>query len=177
MPVVDMGVRDHMDQFARLHAAHLCQHVDQNRILAHIPVVCRQYILRSLVENTVQGQHITVLLFGHVKSHAVCARIQVHLMEVLMHIDICHNTTAVRIVLQIIDHTVRLIHHSFFVLMLYAHLISVCFSDGSVLISPAVPDMAFKIMYIVGLFLPYPQHLVHTAFDRRTPERESRELF
>ena len=62
-------------------------------------------------------------------------------MKILMHIDIRHDPAAVRIVLQIIDHTIDLIHHSLFILMLYLHLIAVGFSDGTVLICPAVPDV------------------------------------
>ena len=166
-----------MDQLPCLHAAHLGQHMEQYRILAHIPVVGCQHILRALVEDAVQGQHITVFLFGHIKSHAVCARIQIHLMKILMHIDVRHDTPAVRIILQIVDHTVRLIHHSFFILMFYPHLVAVCFSDRSGLIRPAVPDMAFQFMHIVRLFLPDPQHFVYTALDSRAPERERRKLF
>ena len=49
MSVINMRVRDDMNQFSYLHAAHLCQHMDQNRILADIPVVCGQDILGTLV--------------------------------------------------------------------------------------------------------------------------------
>ena len=70
-------------------------------------------------------------------------------MKILMYINIRHDPSAVRIVLQIIDHTVYLIEHSFFILMLYAHLISVSFSDRSVFICPAVPDMAVQVLDII----------------------------
>ena len=78
-----------------------------------------------------------------------------------MHINIGHNSSAERIIFQIIDHSVYLIHHSFFILMFHTQLIAVGFSDGAVLICPAVPDMAVKVMDIVGFLLPDPEDLIH----------------
>ena len=71
-------------------------------------------------------------------------------MKILMYINIGHDPSAVRIVLKIKKYPVHLIHHSFFILMFHTQLIAVGFSDGAVLICPAVPDMAVKIMDIVG---------------------------
>ena len=79
-------------------------------------------------------------------------------MQILMNIDVGQNPPAVRIVLQIIDNTVYLIHHSFLILMFHSHLISVRLSDGSVFICPAVPDMRFQVMDVVGFALPDPEH-------------------
>ena len=39
VPVINMGVGDHMDKLSRLHAAHLCEHVHKDRILTDIPTV------------------------------------------------------------------------------------------------------------------------------------------
>ena len=82
-------------------------------------------------------------------------------MKILMYINIGHDPSAVRIVLKIKKNPVHLIHHSLFILMFHTQLIAVGFSDGAVLICPAVPDMAVKIMDIVGFLLPDPQNLIH----------------
>ena len=70
-------------------------------------------------------------------------------MQILMYINVSHDTSAEWVVFQIIDHPVHLIHHAFFILMPDAHLIAVCFPDRSILISPLIPHMAVKIMDIV----------------------------
>ena len=97
-------------------------------------------------------------------------------MKILMHIEIRHDPTAVRVRFQIVDHPVHLVHHAFPILMLHLHLISVGFPDGAVRIRPAVPDMAVQIMDIVGFFLPDPKHFVGTALDSRPPERQCRKF-
>ena len=150
--------------------------MDQNRILAHIPVIGCQYILRALIENTVQSQHIAVLFFCHIKRHAISAGIQIHLMEILMYIEIGHNPAAVRIVFQVINHPVHLIHHSFLILMLYTHLVTIGFADGTAFVRPAVPDVAFQFMDVIGFLLPDPQKLIHTALNGRPPESKGRKL-
>ena len=70
-------------------------------------------------------------------------------MQILMYINIGHDTSAEWVVFQIIDYSVHLIHHAFFILMSDTHLIAVCFPDRAILISPLIPDMAVKIMDIV----------------------------
>ena len=100
-----------------------------------------------------------------------------HLMQIRMYINISHYTPTVRIILQIVDHTIHLIHHSFLILMLYAHLITICLSDGTCLIRPFIPHMTVKVINIVRLLLPDPEHLVCTALDGRSPKRQRRKLF
>ena len=41
-------------------------------------------------------------------------------MKILVHVNICHNAAAERIMFQIINHAVNLIHHAFFILMFYS---------------------------------------------------------
>ena len=172
-----MCICDHMYKFAHLHIAYLREHMKQHSILAYIPVICRQHILGTLVQDSVQCQLVAALFFCHIERHAVCTRIQIHLMKILMYIDIRHDPAAVRIILQIIEYTVYLIHHSFFVDMLYAHLIAVCLPDRSIFICPAVPDVTVQIVDIIGFFLPDPQKLVRTAFDPGSSECQCREFF
>ncbi len=90
-------------------------------------------------------------------------------MQVLMHIYIGHDPSAERIVFQIVNHPVYLIHHAFFVLMLNPQLIAVRLAYRTVLVRPLVPDMAVKILYVVGFLLPYPEDFVGSAFDSRLP--------
>ena len=45
MAVVNVGVRDHVDQLARLQPGHLGQHVNQHSILHHIPAVGGEHVL------------------------------------------------------------------------------------------------------------------------------------
>ena len=172
-----MGIRDHMHELAHLHIAHLGKHMKQYGILAYIPVICRQHVIRALVKNSVKRQPVASLLLGHIKRHTVGAGIQIHLMEILMHVDIRHNPPAVRIMLQIVDHPVYLIKHPLFILVLYSHLIAIGFSDQAVFIRPAVPNVAVQFVNIIGLLLPDPQQFIRTAFNSGPAKGQGRELF
>ena len=97
MPVIDMGIRDHMDQFPRLHIADLGNHHQKNRVLGHIPVVGRQHVIRTLVQNRVQDQSVRGGILRYIESHAVSTGIKIHLAQVLMHIDIGQDPSAVGI--------------------------------------------------------------------------------
>ena len=118
-----------MNQFPHPHAADLRKHMQQHRILAHIPVICHEDVLGPLIQNPVEHQRPVLPVLRHIKRHAVGTRIQIHLVQILMHVQVCHNTPAERIMLQIVEHPVHLIHHPLPVLMLYAELIAVRFSD------------------------------------------------
>ena len=98
-------------------------------------------------------------------------------MQIRMYIDIGQDTAAERVVFEVIDHAVHLIHHSLFVDVLYAHLIAVRLSDRTVLICPFIPDMTVQVMDIVRFFLPDPEHFIRTALDRRFPQRDRRKFF
>ena len=115
----------------------------QHRILYHIPVVGCQHVLGTLIQNGIQGQPVLSLFLSHIKGHAVGTGIQIHLMQVLMHVNIGHDAAAEGIVLQIVDHTIHLIHHALFILMFHTHLVTVGLTDGTIRIRPFIPDMAF----------------------------------
>ena len=66
-----------------------------------------------------------------------------------MNINIGQNSSALGIMFKVIKHSVNLIHIALFIMMLYAHLIAVCFADASVFISPCVPDIASQVIDIV----------------------------
>ena len=45
MPVINMGICDHVYKLSYLHITYLCQHMHKHRILYNIPVVSRKHIL------------------------------------------------------------------------------------------------------------------------------------
>ena len=151
-----MCICNHMYQFPDFHITHLCQHMKKHCILTYIPVIRSEYIIGSLIEHSIQRKLLMSFFFRNIKCHTVRTRVQVHLMKILMYINIRHDPSAVRIILQIIDHTVYLIEHSLLVLMFYGHLVSIGFSNRSIFICPAVPDMTVQIMNVVRFLLPYP---------------------
>ena len=172
-----MSIRNHMEQFARFHIAYLCDHHQKQRILADIPVIRCQHIIRTLVQHTVQCQSVAVFFFCHVKCHRIRTGIQIHLVQILMHVDVRHDSSAVWIVFQIIQYTVDLIHHALFILVLYSQLIPVGLSYGSVFICPAIPNMAVQIVNIIRFFLPDPQDLIKSTFQCCSPKCQCRKFF
>ena len=63
--------------------------------------------------------------------------------------------------LQVVEHAVHLIEHSFFILVLHAELVAVGLADAAALVRPRVPDVGGEVVDVVALFLPDPQKLVH----------------
>ena len=97
-------------------------------------------------------------------------------MEVLKIIDIGHNAAGSRVVLQIVEHTVHLIHVPLGVVVLHGKLIAVGLADGASLVSPLVPDFRVQVMDVVGLLLPDPQQLVHRRFPVGPPQGQDGEF-
>ena len=82
MAVVNMGVGDDMDQLSGHQAADLGEHVDQHRVLHHVPVVGGQHILAALVQDGVE--HVA----GDIERHGVGAGIEVHFVQILKIVDV-----------------------------------------------------------------------------------------
>ena len=142
----------------------------QHGVLHHVPVVGRKHILRALVENGVQG------VAGNIECHGVGTGVEVHLVQVFKIVDVRQNTAGGGVVLQVVDHPVNLIEHALLVLVLDAQLVAVSLADGAVLPHPFVPDVAAQICDTVGLFLPYPEKLVHGAFPIGAPQGHNGEF-
>ena len=53
MSVINMTICNHMYQLTCFHVTALCDHHQQQGILAYIPVICRQDILGALVQNSI----------------------------------------------------------------------------------------------------------------------------
>ena len=161
--VVNVGVGDDVDQLAGHQAADLGEHMHQNGVLHHVPVVGGQHILGALVQNGVEG------VAGDVERHGIGAGIQVHLVEVLEVVDVGENAAGGGIVLQVVQHPVHLVHVALGIVVLHAQLIAVGLADGAGLVGPGVPDFGVQVVDVVGLLLPDPQHFFHC----RLPESPS----
>ncbi len=105
----------------------------------------------------------------HTDTDASHADPDVH--NILVIIRDCNDYSSDR------NHTIHLIHHSFLILMLYAHLISICLPDGTCLIRPFIPHMTMKVIYIVRLLLPDPEHLAVQLLMAVLSKRQRRNLF
>ena len=85
MTVIDMCVSDYMNELTDLKACTSCHKMRKNCVLADIPAVCNEHVIASLIENCIE------LIAGNIECHRVSARIEVHLIKVLMDIDIGHD--------------------------------------------------------------------------------------
>jgi hypothetical protein len=155
MAVVDVCVRDDVDELARLEAGYLRHHHGENGILHHVPVVGGQHVLGALVQYGVE------LVPGHVEGHGIGAGVQRHLRKIGKVVDVGHYAPGGGIVLQIPDDLVHLIHVPLGVVVLNAQLIAVSLSDGAGFVRPGVPHPGAQVVDVVGLRLPYPQKLVY----------------
>ena len=98
-------------------------------------------------------------------------------MQICKRIETGHDPSAVRVVLQIIQHAVYLIELPFGILMLDAQLIAICLADAALFICPGIPDMAGKIVDIIGFFLPDPENLIQRRLEIDLADGLDGELF
>ena len=159
-----------MYEFSRFQTGNLCKHHCQHCILHDIPVVGSQHILRTLVQNRIE------FLPADIESHGISTGIESHFAEICKIIDVCHDSAGRRIVFQIPEDLVHLIHISFGIVVFYPKLIAVCFSNGAVLICPGIPYTGTKIMHVIALFLPDPQKLVNGGLPVRPADCENRKF-
>ena len=166
-----MAVGNHMNQLPGLKPGYLGDHGQQHGVLHHIPSVGGQHILRTLVQNAVQG------VSRHVKRHGVGAGVKRHLAQVVVVVEVGHNAPGCGIVLQVPEHLVHLIHIPLGVVVLHPQLIAVSLADGPSPVRPRVPHMAVQVVDIIGLFLPDPQQLIHRRLDKLLPDGKYGKLF
>ena len=150
-----MAIGDYMHELACDKTADLRQHVHKHGILHDIPVVCREHVLRALIQNGVEP------VAADMERHGIGAGIQSHLVQIGEIVEACQNAAAGRVVLQVVQHAVDLIELSLRETVFDAELIAVGLADGAALIGPAVPDMAAEVVDVVRLLLPDPQKLLH----------------
>ena len=78
-------------------------------------------------------------------------------MKVVEVIEIRHDPTARRIVLQIIEDTIHLVEFAFGIDVLDAKLVAIGFADAAVLVCPSIPDVGMEVMDVIGLLLVNPK--------------------
>ncbi|MPN45761.1 hypothetical protein SDC9_193332 [bioreactor metagenome] len=139
VPVVDMGVGDDMDELADSQAADLRHQVDKHGVLRDVPGIGDEHVLRALVEDGAEP------VVDDIERHAVGARVEVHLMQVGVVVDVGHDAPALGIVAQVKQHTVHLVEEALAVDVLDAELVAVGLADRAVGASPAVPDAAAQV--------------------------------
>ena len=170
MAVVDVSVGDDVDQLAGLQTGHPGHHVNQGGVLHHVPAVGGEHILAALVEDGVEGSA------ADIEGHGVGAGIEGHLVEVVVVVEVGHNTPGGRVVFEIVQHPIHLVEHPLDILVLDPQLIAVGLADGAALVGPGVPDMAVQVVDVVGFLLPDPQQLVHRALEGHFPDGLDGEL-
>lgn len=69
MAVVNVRVAYYVYEFTDFEIAHLREHMQQDRILHDVPVVCGEGVLTALIENAVE------FVAGDVESHRIGARV------------------------------------------------------------------------------------------------------
>ncbi len=166
-----MRISNNVYQLSRYKSTDLRKHVHQYGILYHVPIVGCQNILRPLVEYGIE------FISGYIESHAVGARLQIHLCQIAEIVYVGKNSSRIRSMLKLPKHVIYLVHYALIKAILYSHLVPVCFAYRAVLISPFIPDMALKVLNIVGFSLPYPQKLITSCFDSCRSQGQSRKLF
>ena len=159
-----------MHELACDKTADLRQHVHKYGILHDVPIVCREHVLRALVQNGIEP------VSADMERHGIGAGIQSHFMQVGKIIEARQNAAAGRVVLQVVQHAVDLIELSLREAVFDAELIAVGFADGAALIGPAVPDMAAEVVDIIRLFLPDPQQFLHARAPVGAAQRHEREF-
>ena len=165
-----------MNELARDHVTDLGDHHEQDRVLADIPVVGRQHVLRSLREHRIQRELLLSLRLCDVERDGPGARIQIHLVKVLVVIERRYDPAAERVIFKVVEDTVHLVEHALLINVFDPELIAVSLSDGPVLIRPLVPDMGMQVPYVVRLSLPDPEDLIHGALQSCPSQCERREL-
>ena len=98
-------------------------------------------------------------------------------MEIFEGVNVGQNTAGRRIVLQIVDHPVHLVEHTFFVLVFHTQLIAVSLADGAVFAGPLVPHMAAQVCNPVGLLLPDPKEFIHGTLPIGAAQGHNGKLF
>ena len=171
MTVVNMRIAYHVHEFADFEIAHLREHMQQNRILHDVPVVCGEGVLTALVEDAVE------FVAGDVESHRICARVEVHLVQILKVVDVGEDASGLRIVFEVEKHSVHLVEFALGIYALFAELIAVRFADRACFVRPAVPDVRVEVVHVVALFLPNPKDFVYCGLERSATQRDDGKFF
>lgn len=95
MAVIDVRVAYYVYEFTDFEIAHLREHMQQDRILHDVPVVCGEGVLTALIKNAVE------FVAGDVESHRIGARVEMHLVQILKVVDVGEDASGLRIVFEV----------------------------------------------------------------------------
>ena len=98
-------------------------------------------------------------------------------MQVLEVVDIGEYAPRLRIVFEVVKHSVHLVEFALGIHALDAELIAVRLSYRPRFVRPTVPNMGVEVMHVVALFLPNPQDFVDCGFESGATKRDYRKLF
>ena len=171
MAVIDVRVAYYVYEFTDFEIAHLREHMQQDRILHDVPVVCGEGVLTALIENAVE------FVAGDVESHRIGARVEMHLVQILKVVDVGEDASGLRIVFEVKKHSVHLVEFALGIYALFAELIAVRFAYRACFVRPAVPDVRVEVVHVVALFLPNPENFVYCGLERRATQRDDGKLF
>lgn len=171
MAVVNVRVAYYVYEFTDFEIAHLREHMQQDRILHDVPVVCGEGVLTALIENAVE------FVAGDVESHRIGARVEMHLVQILKVVDVGEDTPRLRIVFEVEKHSVHLVEFALRIYALFAELIAVRFANRACFVRPTVPDVRVEVVHVVALFLPNPENFVYCGLERRATQRDDGKLF
>ena len=136
MAIINVSVGNHVNQLTSLHAADLRNHHEQDSVLANIPVVSCKNVLATLNKQQVERRFILTWLLSNVVNCVECARVEVHLRKIGKGIQVSHNTTAERILFEVLEYTINLVIIAIGVVRNLSNLITVGFANGARLVSP-----------------------------------------
>lgn len=88
VPVIDVGIGDHVNHEARLQTGAMRHHDDQHGVLADVPVIGDHDVVGALVDDGVQVEILRLVVVGDVEGHTVHTRTQVHRMQVLVAVHV-----------------------------------------------------------------------------------------
>ena len=171
MAVVNVRVAYYVYEFTDFEIAHLREHMQQDRILHDVPVVCGEGVLTAWIENAVE------FVAGDVESHRIGARVEMHLVQILKVVDVGEDASGLRIVFEVKKHSVHLVEFALRIDAFFAELIAVRLADRARFVRPTVPNMRVQIVYVVALFLPNPKDFVDCGFESGATKRDDRKLF
>lgn len=158
-----MSVANDVYELSDFKSAYLRKHMQKNRVLHDVPVVCGEGILTALVEYAVE------LVSRDVESHRIRARVEVHRVQVLEIVDIGENTSRLRIVFEVVKHSVHLVKFALGIHAFDAELIAVRLAYGPRFVRPTVPNMGVEVMHVVALFCQI--HKISSIADLKAVRR------
>lgn len=83
-----------------------------------------------------------------------------HLSKICGDVGGGHYSAARRIVLELVENQIDLIHEAVGSWMFDSHLIPVRLADSTVLIRPLIPDVGVQILDVVGFLLINPEYFI-----------------